>query len=476
MTMLLERTPLGCDVEDLAATALADAVRDTRAAEVTAGIRMLQLAVAWADAHPALDDAAGQPLRPARVDSETLAAHFLGIDPDEHRDSPRDRLSWAGLPPVAWDAEAGFAVTAGMSTRAGSALIRDALILRHRLPGVWARVVDGRGEGTVPAWRARLIACEVAGAPDDVCEAIDAVVAPVAHKAGTASVRRLVNEAMVRLYATEVAEKSWQDLERRYVHLDRDHLGHTGIASMDIRADYADLDDLDKLLTELAHRLPGIDPSCIGETLDQRRARALGVLADPARAQQLLDQDQNREGTPSRTGARRRSTTLVLRISDLALLGVDDAGCIETGARAGDAVLAETIAAWCGRDASDLTVLPVLDPDAHRSSTAYTAPETLKRHLALRDRHCLFPYCDRPAARCDCDHVVPHGDGGPTCGCNLVPLCRHHHRLKTHAGYRPTPIEPGVLWWRTPWGHEFVVDADGTVPVHRAPPRPVCLS
>ncbi|MGN6782173.1 MAG: HNH endonuclease signature motif containing protein, partial [Marmoricola sp.] len=152
---------------------------------------------------------------------------------------------------------------------------------------------------------------------------------------------------------------------------------------------------------------------------------------------------------------------------------------IETGPRAGAAVLAETIAAWCGRPAIDLTVLPVLDTTAHHAGTAYTAPVTLKRHLAERDQHCLFPFCDRPARGCDCDHVVPDAAGGPTCSCNLVPLCRHHHRLKTHAGYHAHLVEPGVVWWTTPWGHQFTVTRDGTIPVttsaHRAPPRPVCL-
>jgi hypothetical protein len=491
MTALVEPTITASTcVEDLSPTALADAVRDARAVETAAGIEVLKLAVAWADAPPARDGD-GRPVGPGRGDGEVLAAHFVGIDPEEHRELALERPSWAGLPPVAWDAEAGFAVTAGMSTRAGSALIRDALILRHRLPGVWARVVAG----VVPAWRARLIAQEVAGAPDDVCAAIDAVIAPRAHRAGTVTLRRLVNEAMVALYPDEVAVRSWQDLERRYVHLDRDGIGHTGIASMDIRADYADLDDLDKVLTELAQRLPAVEPAARAETLQQRRARALGVLADPARARALLDdQPDHTDDTDqsadqpgrSRKGTRRRATTLVLRISDLALLGITDTGCIETGPLAGDAVLAETIAAWCGRPASDLTVLPVLDVEAHRGGTGYAAPETVRRHLAVRDAHCLFPYCERPATSCDTDHVFPHGDGGPTCTCNTVPLCRHHQnaptkslrgrRLKTHAGYRPALVEPGVIWWQTPYGHQFIVDTDGTTAVHRAPPEPVCLN
>jgi hypothetical protein len=170
---------------------------------------------------------------------------------------------------------------------------------------------------------------------------------------------------------------------------------------------------------------------------------------------------------------RRRRTTLVLRISDLALLGLDPAGEDVAAQRA---VLADRVAEWCGRDRADLTVLPVLDPDTHRGTDGYAVPEGLRRHLGVRDGHCLFPWCHRAAAACDCDHVVPHARGGGTCTCNLVPLCRHHHRLKTHAGYAATQVEPGVVWWHTPYGHQFVVGPHGTLPVHRAPPRPTCLA
>ena len=32
--------------------------------------------------------------------------------------------------------------------------------------------------------------------------------------------------------------------------------------------------------------------------------------------------------------------------------------------------------------------------------------------------------------------MIAYDDGGPTCSCNLVPLCRYHHRLKTHGGWK----------------------------------------
>ena len=50
--------------------------------------------------------------------------------------------------------------------------------------------------------------------------------------------------------------------------------------------------------------------------------------------------------------------------------------------------------------------------------------------LVVRDRHCRFPGCDRPASWCEAHHVVHVADGGPACPSNLVLVCsRHHHRL-----------------------------------------------
>ncbi|MGH3389504.1 MAG: HNH endonuclease, partial [Actinomadura sp.] len=53
----------------------------------------------------------------------------------------------------------------------------------------------------------------------------------------------------------------------------------------------------------------------------------------------------------------------------------------------------------------------------------------------------------------DLDHTVPFHRGGPTCPCNLAPLCRGHHLLKQHPDWTLTQIWPGALLWITPTGH-----------------------
>jgi hypothetical protein len=85
----------------------------------------------------------------------------------------------------------------------------------------------------------------------------------------------------------------------------------------------------------------------------------------------------------------------------------------------------------------------------------YRPPRTLRHLIAVRQRTCGFPGCRRPATRCDDDHTIPWDQGGPTCACNLSPLCRHHHRAKQAAGWRLTQPEPGVLCWTLPHGRAY---------------------
>ena len=120
---------------------------------------------------------------------------------------------------------------------------------------------------------------------------------------------------------------------------------------------------------------------------------------------------------------------------------------------------------WCGAPGVTITVKPVIDLNEHLSGTAYETPDRLVEQSALVDETCVFPWCPRPARRTDCDHVVPHADGGSTCSCNIARLCRRHHRLKTLTAWRYVVLERGSYLWTSPHGYQFLRDRDGTLDV-----------
>jgi hypothetical protein len=89
-----------------------------------------------------------------------------------------------------------------------------------------------------------------------------------------------------------------------------------------------------------------------------------------------------------------------------------------------------------------------------------TVPGALWNALLVRDRHCRFPSCDRPAAWCEAHHVVWFSRGGPTALTNLVLCCsRHHHRLH----------EPGWEAKLRPDGTFVVTEPNGWVRTTRPP-------
>ncbi|GHE07634.1 HNH endonuclease signature motif containing protein [Klenkia taihuensis] len=110
------------------------------------------------------------------------------------------------------------------------------------------------------------------------------------------------------------------------------------------------------------------------------------------------------------------------------------------------------------------------------STAGYTPTAAQYCYLRARDRHCRFPGCRRDARSCDADHVVPHGAGGRTCTPNLALLCRHHHRLKTHAPGWSFRLDPdGTLHVTTPGGSTVTTRPPGVDEVldpERPPPPP----
>ena len=446
-------------------------------------VELLGLAALWADMHPDIDAT-----RAAEESRRARRSVFDDGAPDATR-VDEETYAWHSLPQVAWDAPAAFAVANQMTTTAGKAMIRDALVLRHRLPAVWRVLQAGR----LPAWRARRIAQAVLGEPDDVCAYVDAEAAPVADRIGVVGLDRLVDAAKLRLHVEEREQAQLEDLDQCGVTLDETTIGHTGIAEMVIHGEWADLADFHAAVRHVADALIGSDDPYADAPLGQRQARAVGILADPAAAAAFLeaasdsvdDESGDQRSVPVRT---RRQVQVIIHLSEAAVLGLDPV-CHDD---AGRPVLDQVAREWCARLDTRVVIQPVIDLTSltephqdghgqhgrHEGTDGYTVTKRLAETIALRDRTCVFPWCTRPARRCDHDHRTPydhdHPDGtggdGPTCTCNVSPLCRHHHRLKTHAGWRYTEIEPGTYLWVSPHGHQLLRDPTGTRDVTSPPP------
>ncbi|WP_434080772.1 DUF222 domain-containing protein [Sanguibacter sp. Z1732] len=112
----------------------------------------------------------------------------------------------------------------------------------------------------------------------------------------------------------------------------------------------------------------------------------------------------------------------------------------------------------------------VTDPLTNRAldvtAKRYEPPPWLREQVITNQPFCVAPGCNVQARHADLDHGVPFPHG-PTAEWNLHPLCRQHHRLKTHAGFTHNSPTPGVHEWTTPTGHRYRTDHDGT---HLLPP------
>jgi hypothetical protein len=90
---------------------------------------------------------------------------------------------------------------------------------------------------------------------------------------------------------------------------------------------------------------------------------------------------------------------------------------------------------------------------------SYEPPQALIDFLIARDRTCRFPGCRRSAALSDLDHAQSWESGGETSAENLGALCRRHHRLKTHNGWKVISHSDGSCTWTSPLGKEFFTPA-----------------
>ena len=447
-------------VADLDATTALAAARDRRAAADRAEAELLAIAAHWADLHAALpdQDAAGFDGR-LRIDGAERLVPLAG----------------AGTPEVAEFAPAELGAGLGCSTYAAGLLVGNALELRHRLPRLWGRVMDGR----LPAWRACRIAEQTKALSPAAAAYVDAQLAPVAHKIGLDRIRRAVEAAIKRHDPELAASKERQAAAGNRGVWCSDEMTD-GTCSIHIEADALDAQSFDQAIGRIAEGLGALGDS---DSVDQRRAKAVGVIADPQGALDLIGEEHRGDDapgpqaddlgsstapTPAKKSSRRPQIVLYVHLHADAVAAGSGVARVE---QLGPATLA-LVRQWLQR--SDITLKPVVDLNSQIAVDAYETPDRLREQVLLRAPCCPFPWCNNLSRTKDIDHIKPYRHhpgydeqavgppGGQTSTDNLVGLCRRHHRLKTHGGWTYSSPGPGTYLWRSPLGEHYLVDPSGT--------------
>lgn len=340
----------------------------------------------------------------------------------------------------------------GRSLDSGRHYVGQVIELAFRLPDLHGRTTAGR----VPVWKALKIADATRSLPADGAAFVDHHLAQFAGGATWSQVDRLVEEARVRFDPETAAERRRRAADGRHLDVHADQVSYDGTVAVDGELDLADALEFDAALARGAQHLAELGCE---ESLDVRRSIAAGDLA---RRDLLLDLPLTEPAAAPTRRRPGRTVELSVHLSEAALAGSDPV------ARVGNTrtpISPQQVKEWCATPDATVVVRPVVDLAGHEPLDAYEIPDRHRRQVALRDPHCVFPHCTRRAERCDLDHVVPHGQGGATCPCNLAPECRTHHRAKTHRGWSCLVLEPGSYLWTSPHGRRWLVDHRGTRPI-----------
>ncbi len=189
---------------------------------------------------------------------------------------------------------------------------------------------------------------------------------------------------------------------------------------------------------------PGKGSASDGRSMDMKRADALTAIATWALAQSGDD-----------VAPHRRPITVNVTIDLPTLMGLAENPGQLSGYGASPASLARSLASdgkW-RRFITDPTTGALLD----YGRESYEPPQALVDFLLARDRTCRFPGCRAPARLSDLDHAQSWESGGETSAQNLGSLCRRHHRMKTHGGWKLESNSDGSCLWTSPEGKIYSV-------------------
>jgi hypothetical protein len=483
----------GVELAAVGAAGLAGLIEQNHAELKAAECRMLQLACAWAD------------------------AHYLDSGSQDYQPLIQRACAWGGegTPEVSEYCAAELGALQGTGMAAARALIADALDLRYRLPRLWGRVLTGG----VRAWQARKIAEQTRALSWEACADVDHALSDFVGMMPWPRFATILSAAVLEADPTLATERA----ERARTTQDVFSFdSEDGLKTIVAKAAAGDaiwfLATVNRIAEILAAR---------GDThpIGTRRARALGILAQPADALRLLiehQHDRAEPADPDSTGepdpaaepepsstepepagqpepsssepepgsesepddhqslstavppgfdatAARPRVVLHFHLSEAAL----GTGHAIVRPEDGDPITLDELVEFLSRTECQLRIQPVLDPTEVAPVDGYEIPARLRAAVRAKQIADVFPFGTCLSEKMDLDHTeryVPMDYGGPpgqTRLGNLGPMARPCHRAVTHRGWQKHQPEPGYFLHRSPIGYVYLVTNQGTLALGR---------
>ena len=367
-----------------------------------------------------------------------LAAHWADLHhPDSQAPVERPlpgaeqgrQLGGDGTPEVLEFAAAELGARIETSSGSARALMADALDLRHRLPELWQLIMTGG----VPAWKARKVAQATRHLSRDSAMQVDAAVARAIIGLPWGRFETLLGAKIIEAdpRAAEEQAKIWE--AERFVRSGR--ANQSGLKLLIAKANAGDVIYFLATVNRIAEILKLQGDM---ESVDVRRSKAIGILAQPALALQLLwefrneqrpalerqqpdepidnvtnapyetstaapGEDDQAETEPAEliirppTDVRKFRPKVVLHIhlSEEALLGYSDGkfavGGIGRFEGVGPVTLGQVRRFLAGTNC-DVRVQPVIDPRDTTPVDSYEVPRRIREAMFLRMPASCFPY------------------------------------------------------------------------------------
>lgn len=324
------------------------------------------------------------------------------------------------------------------------------------LPELWRAVESG----LVIDWHARLLAADLKHLDVDLQRAVvGQLLALLRARRADGLVEWTFTDLRVR--AKRIAARLDRDFaaRRRQCQVDRDvRLRLNGDGSGRVAADLPE-DTASRLFNRLTALATGLDDPEDARTLAQKRA---DVFTDLLLGGQTCSGANSSPACPATPVAAAGSGEVVVVIEADALLGASQTPAMVPGVGPLPVEIARQLAAdlpwraWVAATTTAGRTVVATSPGTYRPGPA------LARLIRAREPYCRMPGCR--STRTDLDHVVPFPKGS-TVPENLGPLCRRHHRMKTHTRWRQSVAEsegsdPTAWTWTSPSGITYQDSAD----------------